>query len=179
MEATSTEIDRLYSESLAIEDILRKAGAFSDLNSFSDIFRKSLLLAIASHFENVICKVIRDFVSNSTNNKSLPEFVNNKAITRQYHTYFNWTGNNINSFLGLFGSDFKATISADIGNNNLDKSIKAFLELGNERNRLVHGDFATYQMEKTSSEIYEQYENARKFLDHLHGWFKVESITTN
>ena len=48
------------------------------------------------------------------------------------------------------------------GDEKLDSSIKAFIELGRERNRLVHQNFGTYSIEKTSKEIYELYENFLK-----------------
>jgi hypothetical protein len=49
----------------------------------------------------------------------------------------------------------------------LKASIEAFLEVGRERNRLVHQDFGSFSMEKTSKEIYELYSAAMKFVD----WF--------
>jgi hypothetical protein len=46
-------------------------------------------------------------------------------------------------------------------------SVRAFLELGNERNRLVHQNYATFPMEKTLDEIYALYQNAVMFVDAL------------
>lgn len=49
-----------------------------------------------------------------TSKKTCPlpiaEFIRNKAIERQYHTYFNWKENkatSINGFWGLWGDEFK------------------------------------------------------------------------
>jgi hypothetical protein len=47
----------------------------------------------------------------------------------------------------------------------LDNAIKAFLELGNLRNQLVHQDYATVPLEKTSDEIYQLYLDALYFVD--------------
>ena len=48
--------------------------------------------------------------------------------------------------------------------DGLAGAIKAFMELGSERNRLVHQDFGTYSLEKTSDEIYKLYETALPFV---------------
>ena len=47
----------------------------------------------------------------------------------------------------------------------LQLSIKAFLEVGRERNRLVHQNFASFVLEKTAAEIFELYEHALYFVD--------------
>ena len=48
------------------------------------------------------------------------------------------------------------------------QAIVSFLELGNERNRLVHQDYATFQMEKTlEKEVYELYRQALTFVESL------------
>ncbi len=49
------------------------------------------------------------------------------------------------------------------------ESIKAFLEIGNERNRLVHQNFGTFALEKNANEIYNLYVTARPFVEGLSG----------
>jgi hypothetical protein len=39
------------------------------------------------------------------------------------------------------------------------------MELGAERNRLVHTDFGSFSLEKTSEEIYDLYKKALKFVE--------------
>ena len=46
----------------------------------------------------------------------------------------------------------------------MERSIKAFMDLGQERNRLVHQDYGTFYMEKTSEEIFDMYREALKFV---------------
>jgi len=41
--------------------------------------------------------------------------------------------------------------------------------MGNERNKLVHQDYATFQMEKTLDEVYTLYKSALDFVDSLPG----------
>ena len=47
----------------------------------------------------------------------------------------------------------------------LRKSIKDFMEVGRDRNRLIHQDFATFPLEKTTDEIYQQYKSALVFVE--------------
>ena len=51
------------------------------------------------------------------------------------------------------------------GSDELKQSIKAFLEIGNVRNQLVHQNFASFSLEKTAAEIYALYKCALYFVD--------------
>ena len=96
------------------------------------------------------------------------EFVRNKAVERQYHTYFNWDRGNANAFFALFGEGFKGHMERRVKQEEAyDRAIKAFLELGSERNRLVHQDFGSYVLEKTVDEIMDTFHRARPFVDSL------------
>jgi RiboL-PSP-HEPN len=165
----STAIDRLYDEATAVIELLHKGSETSLQVAAADHFRKALFLAVASHFEDLICNCVLDFVRERANGSSLVEsFVRNKAIARQYHTWFAWGENNANQFYGLFGSQFRTAMMAQISETpELRNSVKAFLELGNERNRLVHQNYATFLMEKTLDEIYGLYKDASRFVDLL------------
>jgi RiboL-PSP-HEPN len=92
--------------------------------------------------------------------------VKNKALARQYHTFFNWDARNANSFFGLFGGDFKDFMTAKVEDDStLEAGIKAFLQLGDSRNELVHENFATFALDKTAEEIYELYKKALRFVE--------------
>ena len=53
-------------------------------------------------------------------------------------------------------------------NDELDNSIKAFIEIGHLRNILVHSNFAEYVYEqKTHDEIFTLFQKAEPFLDYL------------
>lgn len=54
----------------------------------------------------------------------------------------------------------------------MQESFRAFLELGNERNRLVHENYATFPMEKTLEEVYALYKKSLLFVDALPDAFK-------
>ena len=46
----------------------------------------------------------------------------------------------------------------------LKDALAAFLELGNLRNELVHGNFAAFPFNKTAEEVYALYQRADKFV---------------
>jgi hypothetical protein len=92
-------------------------------------------------------------------------FVERKAISRQYHSYFDWKVRNANAFFALFGDDFKVVISKKLaGAPALREGMEAFMELGATRNNLVHLNFVTYPIEKTEVEIYDLYRKAVEFV---------------
>ena len=166
MTVEETIIDRLYTEFKELLSYLYEKGEISFLITADEYFRKALLLAAASYFERRICDDLISFTSEiSDKNEILVEFVKNKAIARQYHTFFNWNASNANQFFGLFGGSFYDSIKSEVNNDDgLAGAIKAFMELGSERNRLVHQDFGTFPLEKTSDEIYKLYETALPFV---------------
>ncbi|MCA9077752.1 MAG: hypothetical protein KDA93_22185 [Planctomycetaceae bacterium] len=142
-------------------------------NVASENFRKSLLLSAASFFERRLVSILTELV-NQWSHSTLPlnEFVRIKAIERQYHTYFDWDRPNGNPFFRLFGSDFKAFMERRCKDDEaFSDSVEAFIEIGRERNRLVHQDFGSYALEKTFDEIYDLYKKARHFLDNLEQCF--------
>ncbi len=164
-----TAVDRLYNEANSVIQVLRGSSEFSLQVAASDHFRKALLLAAASYFEDRVCNCVLEHVRLRANGSSLVEnFVRNKAVARQYHSWFVWEANNANHFFGLFGSEFRTSMALRVrASPDLQASIKAFLELGNERNRLVHQNYATFQMEKTLDEVYALYKASSLFIDAL------------
>ncbi|GEO81566.1 HEPN domain-containing protein [Pararhodospirillum oryzae] len=134
-----------------------------------DTFRKSLLLCVASFFEKNLSNIVENYVKKtSENNLAVVCLVKNKAINRQYHTWFNWNENNANSFFGLFGDDFKNFMKEKTKNDEqLRHSIKSFMEIGSERNRLVHENYGAYTLEKTSEEIFLLYKSSIFFLESI------------
>lgn len=116
-----------------------------------DSFRKALVMAAASYFEHCLSMCVLDFVQErAAGNGLVVGLVKNKAVSRQYHTWFKWDDTNANQFFGLFGTSFKQMMSDRVkASDELRLSIRAFLEIGNERNKLIHQDFASFHLEKT------------------------------
>ncbi len=159
-------IDTLYEENKKLLAYLTEQNEITSISNVDNHFRKVLLLSAASYFESLIKNDIIVFVQNYTKSASLIlEFIKNKAVERQYHTYFSWSSRNANSFFGLFGSDFREYMAKEIkASPELKDAISAFMELGEMRNNLVHQNFAIFPLEKTAEEIYQLYVKARLFV---------------
>lgn len=130
---------------------------------------KNLILGTASYYETVICELIRDVAKRySGDNEYICTLVEQKAIKRQYHTFFNWDGNNANQFFALFGEAFSAKARTSARENReLDEGIKAFLRLGNLRNELVHINFLTYEVKQIPEDVIDLYRKAERFIEFL------------
>jgi hypothetical protein len=174
-------VEKLYEEGNSAKVYLTAKGEISLSISVENSLRKSLVLASASYFEHEITKQILEYTRSQTTNCKIISFLSNKALSRQYHTFFQWDGKNVNSFLGLFGEDFKGSFQAKIKNSaTLEASLKKFLELGNERNRLVHQNFANYSLEKTSDEIKKSHIEAKGFVNEFSSaLYEAESALAN
>lgn len=135
-----------YSNIIKFLDENQQPSLSSDLDKY---FKKVLILSAASFFEHEVQNILIDFITKSSNeNPKIISFLKKKAINMQYHTYFNWgeknepekPGKNANTFFSLFGEEFKNECEKEVRTNTeLDKNIKAFLEIGHLRNILVHG----------------------------------------
>ncbi|MEH2368343.1 HEPN domain-containing protein [Nostoc sp.] len=162
-------VDRIYQDNLDLLKFLEDKNEPSFMVQFNTVFTKTLLLSAASYFEHEICRMVQTFIEYKTkNDECIVSIVKQKAIERQYHTYFDWEGRNANKFFSLFGKTFKENRLKDVKEDtNLDSAIKSFLELGNERNKLVHQNFADCTIEKTAEEVYKLYQQATLFIDFL------------
>ncbi|WP_414565474.1 MULTISPECIES: HEPN domain-containing protein [unclassified Anabaena] len=181
IEQPITIVDKIYQDNQEILDFLDKSKEISLKARLDIIFKKTLLLSAASYFEEKICNMLQEFVKRTTqNDKYIVSLVKKKAIERQYHTYFQWNGNNANQFFSLFGEEFKIKLQGQIDDNDaLKTSVKAFLELGETRNKLVHLNFANYPLEKTAEEIYQMYQKSLVFIDFLDNQFSNTNEKSN
>ena len=163
----STIVDQLHSEFRDLTAILEVKAEVSLSRFVEDNFRKSLLLCAASAFERQLSQAVEEFAREaSSDNQLITNLVRSKAIARQYHTWFNWDSRNANTFFSLFGDGFRRFMKEIIeSDENVDDSIRAFMELGSERNRLLHQDYGSFALEKTTDEIYELYLSAQRFVE--------------
>jgi hypothetical protein len=162
-------VDRIYQENSDLFKFLEEKNEPSFMIQFCTVFSKTLLLSAASYFEYEICRMVQTFIERKTqNDECIISIIKQKAIERQYHTYFDWNGVNANKFFSLFGNTFKEKKLKDVKDNpTLQSAIKSFLELDNERNKLVHQNFADCTIEKTAEEVYKLYKQATLFIDFL------------
>lgn len=145
--------------------ILEKNNEISLKNSMEGNFRKTLILSCASYFEHKLTADVVNFVHDKTKDQLISYLVKNKVTNRQYHTWFSWKENNANTFFSMFGDSFKAHMSSIIKEDEaLAQSIKDFMEIGRDRNRMVHQDFGSFFVEKTAQEIYQSCISASKFV---------------
>ena len=160
------KIKSLYDQYCELIHFLRSNEEISFELYVNDTCKKALLLSAASYFESVITMTIHKFVSSKAhNNPEIIAFVDNKALKRQYHTFFDWDGNNANRFFGLFGAEFSQRAREEIKAKKLEESEAAFLSIGQERNRLVHQNYIEVQINATFEEIYIKYEKACHFVE--------------
>jgi HEPN superfamily RiboL-PSP-like protein len=164
---TPTVVDRLHKEFSDLIRVLDLAGEVSLRSVADDIFRKALLMSAASFFERRMTESVLQFVVQVTaEDHVLTWLIRNKVVSRQYHTWFDWEEKNANNFFGLFGVEFREHMKTLVEQDDtLRSSIQAFLEVGRERNRLVHQDFASFSLEKTAEEIYKLYCSACNFVE--------------
>lgn len=131
--------------------------------------KKVLVLSAASYFESVISKCILDYATKASGpDKRIVTLIENKVIERQYHTLFDWKAKNTNTFWGLFGEDTKSKVREQLNaDEHLKATEQAFIELGRQRNLLVHENFAEYDVNTTVGEIYEKYKLACEFVSFI------------
>lgn len=172
MTAPTTAVDNLHEEFAALLAFLDEAKEPSLRSVADNNFRKALLLAAASYFEHRLTQCVMDFVDDATSRDHVIKWlVKRKAVERQYHTWFDWDARNANRFFSLFGAALSEHVKAIVRErDDLSSAIHAFLEIGSERNRLVHQDFGSFVLEKTSQEIYDTYRSATAFVE----WFPQE-----
>jgi hypothetical protein len=164
-----TIIDRLHGEFAALSAFLDAHSEPSLAVTADDCFRKLLLLSAGSLFETMITAAIHDFIAEaSSGNARVLEFVRRKALARQYHTLFAWDDGRLGPFLTLFGEEFRGILSSRLKTDEpFAKAVAAFLEIGRERNRLVHQNLGHVALEKTAEEIFELYQTALQFVTEL------------
>lgn len=171
---STTVIDVMYRDFAELTAVLDRAGEVSLRSMIDSTFKKTLALSAASFFEDEIRRILLALIAErSSNDLLLGSFLRNKAIERQYHTYFQWRGNNANSFFGMFGDEFKDAAAQDVkADPELAEAVKSFLALGNTRNELAHLNFASFALDATAQEIYGQYQVALRFVAYLETKFR-------
>ena len=157
----------------ALCDEYSEMGVFFDENdqpsfriSIDDIYKKALLLAAASYFEYEIYEVIKRFARTaSCDNTRIVNLIDNKVLSRQYHTFFDWDNQQTNKFLSMFGDDFKKEVRERIKKEDLQDAEAAFMYIGRERNKLVHGNYAEASITSTFDEIKDKYSAACLYVE--------------
>ncbi len=168
----ANRIDELWNEHRELVKHLQSGSKLQMLDRAQDSFRKTLLIAAASYFEVQLTKSILDLYREMTQGTEvLVEFVRKQAIRRRFSSLFQWEYENnkrrhANKFYNLFGLDFGNYMKKEVGNDEcLAQSVKAFIEIGDLRNQMVHENYADFQLEKTVDEVYELCQKAAGFVN--------------
>lgn len=165
----SERIERQYQDSKELYEYLVSKGEITFATYINNVYKKVLVLSAASYFESVITKQISEYATKASGaDKRIVTLIENKAIKRQYHTLFNWEAKNTNTFWALFGETTKTKVREQINSNDdLRASEVYFIELGKQRNLLVHENFAEYDVNITIEEIYKKYKSACTFVSYI------------
>ncbi len=160
-----TPVDELYQD---FQELIGKVDIFelSLQTTLRITFSKSLLLAVAGYFEDQVQSQVIGFVRDSTSSNELVEqLVLGRSFGRHYSTLFAWDANNANTFFRYFGDAFYQAMNRYANEHSeYQEAVRAFLEIGNTRNKLAHGDYAQFPLDKTMEEIYSSYKIALQFV---------------
>lgn len=160
-----TVVDRLYQD---FQSLITEINTL-DLSLQTTLritLSKSLLMAVAGYFEEQVQRQIVGYVNDCTSgNELLGELVVRRAFGRQYHNLFSWERRNANTFYGLFGNRFSQNMKQYVDDHpEYQEAVQAFLEIGNSRNELAHGNYALFPLDKTLEEIYASYKLGLEFV---------------
>lgn len=166
-----TVIDGILERFESLFEFLDKSGEISLALEADANFKKLLVMACGSFFEEQITTMIERFVARHEDPR-LVTFVKKKALERQYHSLFDWNVSNANKFFAFFGDEFKDVVSKRLqSDTELQKGMKSFMRLGQHRNMLAHGNLAALAVDVTREEIVNQYREAVGFVRFLRSLF--------
>ncbi len=172
LDLPSNRVEELLRDHRELVEYLEATNSLSLRDRAESAFAKTLLIAAASYFEVRLTQMIIDLYLEMTQGvEELAEFVKRQAIDRRFTQLFEWSSNgspgrNANSFYIKFGEGFSAHMKLRVQEDrNFDDSVKAFLEIGNLRNQMVHESYADFQLNKTVEEVYSLYTSAARFVD--------------
>lgn len=162
------DVERVYHELSAVRDLLRAQGTPSDVVAFEQLAAKTLLLCAASYFERSICSSLLEVAGETGSVQLFCTFIEKQALERKFHSMFDWKQPNANKFFALFGQEFSVWIRKQIRDDaGIDQSVREFMFVNNQRNILVHGNFAAISAEVTFEEAWSKYQAALRFVEWL------------
>ena len=93
-----------------------------------------------------------------------------KAVSHQYHTWFNWEKKNAYSFFGLFGKVFQDHMKTVVaGDQELGSSIRRFWRLGARETVFFMGIMVASYLRRHPKKSTPLYGDATKFVE----WFPL------
>lgn len=163
-------LERLCRESAELKDFLARQTPpqLSYLEAAENNSRKVLVLSAASLFEHRITEALLGYADKTSNsNKCVLSLIRNKAIKRQFHTFFDWENKRAGTFYTLLGEDLGAAVKAACNESPRKEQIGAFLEIGYLRNCMVHQNFAEFPLDNSADDVRNLCELADSFVDYV------------
>lgn len=176
----SDRIKRQYDDSKELYGYLMGKGEVSFATYIDSVYKKVLVLSAASYFESTVSNLILQFANEvSSKDKRIVKLIESKVIERQYHTLFDWNSKNTNAFWKLFGDETKTKARSTIDGDEMLKSAEnSFIRMGQLRNRLVHENFAEYDVNLTLEDIYSEYRLACTFVSFINTALSPDFLKT-
>lgn len=160
-------LDSFFAERFEISEALTRDGELSLVNTFNTDLPRIFVVAAASHFEKTVSQDISAFFAEKTHqHEEIMQFMDRRALFRNYHSLFDWDTKKPNKFFSLFGGNCKDHYTEQVAQNDwLGPAAQDFLELGQARNLLVHGDFSTHSPTLTAEEVRTKFASAQHFTE--------------
>lgn len=136
------------------------AKAASSLVFLNELETKFFIVAAGGDLEKRTIDAILHLYRSSNIRPHLIDFVNRKALKRQFHTLFNWDQDNANSFFGLFGEEKRSEMKEICREEPYKTQVSSFLRINRLRNEIVHEGMANYSVPVTIDEAEKLYEQA-------------------
>ena len=136
----------------------QNVSVVSDLEA---LYSKVLAVSAGSEFEHFVTMTLLAAVKLRSNPDVFSDYLINNLITRKYFQWFDVDKPNFNKIWRAFIPDFGNVISAEMEENAdaFDK-IGDFMTVNQERNRLVHQNFAAASPDFTADEIFSKFSSA-------------------
>jgi hypothetical protein len=163
-------LERLCTESAELKLFLgnQEPPQLSYLQAAEDNSRKVLVLSAASLFEHRITEALLAYAHEASNaNKCIVSLIKNKAIKRQFHTFFDWKSQKAGAFYTLLGEDIGAALKAACTQSPRKEQLDAFLVVGYLRNCMVHQNFAEFPLDQSADDIRTLCELADSFVEYV------------
>ena len=166
---SAASIEAFYKSHTDLVEFLLENGQPTFASDTTDNFRRSLVLAVASFFETEISAIVRTLPArHAAGNAFLTALVDQKAVTRQYHGYFDWEKTNANKFFSMFGPEYKAACQKKVdAEPDFQAAVRAFLSLGDTRNRIAHLNYVEFTVDKSPNDIIDDFRRAQAFVDYV------------
>lgn len=159
-------VERMCASHAALRDLVSASGDMSLWVDLNAVFVKALIIAAASEFEVSLSKMILEYVvERAARDEAVVSLVKNKVLERQFHTFFQWDGKNVNGFFGLFGSGVRARADEAMRESDFRRAVESFLQIGARRNLLAHNNFAVQELDWSIDDVVERYTHGRRFVE--------------